>query len=99
MAETVLTSARVREATRIALAAVITFLHGRTLVPVWLLLPAIAVGLYLLAKTGIGVLRHQRQIASEHVAAAMLIAIILIAEFIADSDTDRARLDPGLIGT
>lgn len=74
--------------------------------PLGVLLCAVAVGLYPLVKTGLLDLVHERKVGTEifvtiatvialigeeYVAAAVLMNIILIAEFIADLNTDRAR--------
>ena len=83
--------------------------------PIQLLWAAVAVGLYPLVKTGLLDLIHERKIGTEifvtiatlvamvggeTVAGAVLMVIILIAEFIADLNTDRARASiKALIGS
>jgi heavy metal translocating P-type ATPase len=100
------TPARRREAGRIVLVGVIALSYWMALVPLWALLIAVAIGLYPLAITGLQTLRDRHRIGTElfvtaatviavaggeYVAAAVLMTIILIAEFIADFNTDRAR--------
>jgi Zn2+/Cd2+-exporting ATPase len=75
-------------------------------VPLWVLFLAIGVGLYPLLKTGLQDLFHEHKIGTEifvslatviaiaggeYVAGSVLMTIILIAEFIAGLNTDRAR--------
>ncbi len=94
------------EAARIVSVGIITLLFWRGLVPFPVLLIAIAIGLYPLARMGLRDLWHERKIGTElfvtiatliallggeYVAAAVLMTIILIAEYIADLNTDRAR--------
>ena len=83
--------------------------------PIELLWLAVAVGLYPLVKTGLLDLIHERKIGTEifvtiatlvalfggeTVAGAVLMVIILIAEFIAELNTDRARASiKALIGS
>jgi Cd2+/Zn2+-exporting ATPase len=84
----------------------VTFLYWTTQAPLWVLLVAVAVGLYPLVRTGLHDLVRQHKIGTEifvsvattialaggeYVAASVLMTIILIAEFIADFNTDRAR--------
>jgi Cd2+/Zn2+-exporting ATPase len=91
---------------RIALVGLITGAYWRGAVPLWLLLAAVAVGLYPLLKTGLLDLGREHKIGTElfvtvattiavlsgeYVAASVLMTIILIAEFIAELNTDRAR--------
>lgn len=93
---------------RILLVGLITLLYWQGVLPLPVLLIAIPIGLYPLVKTGVLDLIHERKIGTEifvtvatvialiggeYVAAAVLMDIILIAEFIADLNTDRARLD------
>jgi cation transport ATPase len=100
------TPARRREAGRIVLVGVIALSYWMALVPLWALLIAVVIDLYPLAVTGLQTLRDKHRIGTElfvtaatviavaggeYVAAAVLMAIILIAEFIADFNTDRAR--------
>src|SRR5215207_2819857 len=93
---------------------VIAFFRAE-LVPVVVLLIAVAVGIYPLVKTGVLDLIHDRKIGTEifvtiattiamaggeYVAGAILMVIILIAEFIADLNTERARASiKALIGS
>ncbi|MEO8486190.1 MAG: cation-translocating P-type ATPase [Betaproteobacteria bacterium] len=101
-----MTSERWREVGRIVITGVIALLHWRGLVPLPGLWVAIALGLYPLVKTGVRDLIHERKIGTEifvtvatlvavlggeTVAGAVLMVIILIAEFIAELNTDRAR--------
>lgn len=100
------TATRRREAARIVSVAVLTFLYWRELLPLSLLVLTLGVGLYPLAKAGVIDLWRERKIGTElfvtvatviaflggeYVAAAVLMTIILIAEYIADLNTDRAR--------
>lgn len=100
------TATRRREAARIVSVAVLTFLYWREVLPLSLLVLTLGVGLYPLAKAGVIDLWRERKIGTElfvtvatviaflggeYVAAAVLMTIILIAEYIADLNTDRAR--------
>ena len=100
------TPARRREAARIVCVGIVTLLYWRSLLPFQVLLIAIAIGVYPLARTGLFDLRHERKIGTElfvtiatiiallggeYVAASVLMTIILIAEYVADLNTDRAR--------
>ncbi|MHB8972721.1 MAG: heavy metal translocating P-type ATPase [Pirellulaceae bacterium] len=103
------------EVGRIVLAGLIALLYWRELVPVQVLWVAVAIGLYPLVKTGILDFIHDRKIGTaifvtvatlvavfggETVAGAVLMVIILIAEFIAELNTDRARASiKALIGS
>ena|SRR5258708_9789336 len=103
------------EMARILIVAIVSFLYWRQVLPLWVLLLAIVFGLYLLVKTGVLDLVHERKIGTEifvtvatiiaiiggeYLAAAVLMTIILIAEFIADLNTDRARASiKALIGS
>jgi heavy metal translocating P-type ATPase len=97
---------RRREAARIVIVGVLTLLYWQRVVPFPVLLLALAIGLYPLARSGLLDLWHERKIGTElfvtiatliavtggeYVAAAVLMTIILIAEYIADLNTDRAR--------
>lgn len=100
---------------RIGLTGLIALLYWRGLVPIQLLWIAVAIGLYPLVKTGLLDLVRERKIGTEifvtvatltavlggeTVAGAVLMVIILIAEFIADLNTDRARASiKALIGS
>ena len=101
-----LTPARRTELLRIAGVGVVTLLYWLQRVPLWLLFAAVAVGLYPLVKTGVSDLLRERKIGTElfvsvatgialaggeYVAGSVLMTIILIAEFVADFNTDRAR--------
>ncbi|GMM97918.1 heavy metal translocating P-type ATPase [Microbacterium luteum] len=102
------------EVARILLTGLVAFLYWRQLIPVPVLWVAVAVGLYRLVKTGLIDLFTERKIGTElfvtvatifalvggeEVAGSVLMVIILIAEFIADLNTDRARASiQGLIG-
>ena len=94
---------------------VVALLFWRGLVPIQLLWAAVAVGLYPLVKTGLLDLFRERKVGTEifvtvatlvavfggeTVAGAVLMVIILIAEFIAELNTDRARASiKALIGS
>ncbi|MHB1082923.1 MAG: heavy metal translocating P-type ATPase [Prosthecobacter sp.] len=101
-----LTPERWREIGRIIIVSLLTLLYWRGFLPQPVLYGAIALGLYPLVKTGLRDLIHERKIGTEifvtvattiamiggeYVAGAVLMTIILIAEFIADLNTDRAR--------
>src|SRR5215218_7431103 len=101
-----LTRDRWTEIGRIVLTGIIILLYWRGLLPVWCLWAAVTIGLYPLVKTGFLDLIHDRKIGTEifvsiatliavlggeTIAGAVLMVIILIAEFIADLNTDRAR--------
>ncbi len=101
-----LTRERWIEIGRIVFVGLITLLYWQQLLSLSVLLGAVAVGLYPLVKTGLLDLIHERKIGTEifvtiatviallggeYVAAAVLMNIILIAEFIAELNTDRAR--------
>jgi Zn2+/Cd2+-exporting ATPase len=100
---------------RILFVAILTLLYWQQLLPLGVLLAAVAVGLYPLVKTGFMDLWQEYKvgteifvtiatiialIAGEYVAAAVLMNIILVAEFIAELNTDRARASiKALIGS
>ena len=110
-----MTRERLVELGRIALTGCVALLYWRALVPVQLLWAAVALGLYPLVKTGLTDLVTERKIGTEifvtiatlvavfggeTVAGAVLMVIILIAEFIAELNTDRARASiKALIGS
>jgi heavy metal translocating P-type ATPase len=110
-----MTPPRWLELSRIGGTGLITLLYWRHVVPEWVLLIAVAVGLYPLLKIGlIDLVRHRKlgtemfvslatiiALASgETVAGSVIMVIILIAEFIAELNTDRARASiKSLIGT
>ena len=103
------------EVARIVATGVIALLYWRQIVPVQWLLVAVAIGLYPLVKTGALDLIRERKVGTEvfvtiatliavfngeTVAGAVLMVVILIAEFIADLNTDRARASiKSLIGS
>ncbi|WP_421884062.1 heavy metal translocating P-type ATPase [Methylibium sp.] len=103
------------EVLRIVATGVVALLFWRGLVPIQLLWVAVAVGLYPLVKTGLLDLFRERKVGTEifvtvatlvavfggeTVAGAVLMVIILIAEFIAELNTDRARASiKALIGS
>ena len=94
------------EVARILVTGLVALLYWRQLVPIQILWIAIAIGLYPLVKTGLMDLIHERKVGTEifvtiatlvavfggeTVAGAVLMVIILIAEFIAELNMDRAR--------
>jgi Zn2+/Cd2+-exporting ATPase len=100
------TAHRKREAARIVLVGIVAALYWRGLAPMPVLLVAIVVGVYPLAKTGLSDLWQERRVGTElfvtiatlialagkeYVPATVLMTIILIAEYIADLNIDRAR--------
>lgn len=103
------------EVGRIVLTGVIALLYWQKLLPLYVLWAAVAIGLYPLVKTGLTDLFTERKIGTEifvtiatlvavfggeTVAGAILMVIILIAEFIAELNTDRARASiKSLIGS
>ena len=103
------------EVVRIGVTGLIALLFWQGLVPIQVLWLAIAIGLYPLVKTGVLDLIHEHKIGTEifvtvatlvavfggeTVAGAVLMVIILIAEFIAELNTDRARASiKSLIGS
>ena len=103
------------EVGRILLTGLVALLFWRELIPIQILWIAIAIGLYPLVKTGVLDLIHEHKIGTEifvtiatlvavlggeTVAGAVLMVIILIAEFIAELNTDRARASiKSLIGS
>ncbi len=103
------------EVARIVVTGLIALLFWQGLVPIQVLWVAIAIGLYPLVKTGILDLIHEHKVGTEifvtiatlvavfggeTVAGAVLMVIILIAEFIAELKTDRARASiKSLIGS
>ena len=102
------------EVARIVVVGVFVVAYARHWVPLGVLWATVAVGLYPLAKTGLADLAHEHKIGTEifvtfatvfaviggeAVAGAVLMTIILFAEFIADLNTERARASiKGLIG-
>ncbi len=103
------------EVGRIALTGLAALLYWQQAVPIAVLWAAVALGLYPLVKTGVLDLLRERKIGTEifvtiatlvamvggeTVAGAVLMVIILIAEFIAELNTDRARASiKALIGS
>ena len=103
------------EVARIVVTGLIALLFWQGLVPIPVLWVAIAIGLYPLVKTGILDLIQEHKVGTEifvtvatlvavfggeTVAGAVLMVIILIAEFIAELNTDRARASiKSLIGS
>ena len=103
------------EVARIVVTGLIALLFWQGMVPMQVLWVAIAIGLYPLVKTGILDLIHEHKVGTEifvtvatlvavfggeTVAGAVLMVIILIAEFIAELNTDRARASiKSLIGS
>lgn len=103
------------EVIRIVVTGLLVLLFQQGLIHVALLWAAVAFGLYPLVKTGLSDLLHERKIGTEifvtiatlvavfggeTVAGAVLMVIILIAEFIAELNTDRARASiKALIGS
>src|SRR5215217_7686346 len=112
---TLMTRARWLEVARIVGVGIVVLLYRLGYVPLPVLLAAVAVGLYPLAKTGLLDLVRERRIGTEvfvtiatviamlgreYVAGAVLMTIILIAEFIAELNTERARASiKALIGS
>lgn len=110
-----MTTKRWIEVGRIVFTGVIALLYSWQLIPVQLLWAAVAIGLYPLVRTGLAELVTERKVGTEifvtvatlvavfggeTVAGAVLMVIILIAEFIAELNTDRARASiKALIGS
>ena len=110
-----MTTARWMEVGRILLVGIGILLYRLGMLPVPGLFAVVAFGLYPLAKTGLLDLVHEHKIGTEvfvtiatviamvgheYVAGATLMVIILIAEFIAELNTDRARASiKALIGS
>lgn len=101
-----MTRARWVEVARIVVVAAVIALYQLQPVPLAALLAAIAVGLYPLVRTGVLDLVRERKIGTEifitiatliaivggeYLAGAMVMTIILVAELIADLNTERAR--------
>jgi cation transport ATPase len=101
-----MTKERWIEVARIIITGIIAILYWQQLIPIYILWAAVAIGLYPLTKKGIIDLFKERKIGTEifvtiatlvavfggeTVAGAVLMTIILIAEFIAELNTDRAR--------
>ncbi len=110
-----MTHSRWIEVGRILFVGLLTLLYWQKILPLQGLLFAVAVGLYPLVKTGVLDLIHEHKIGTEifvtvattvallggeYVAGAVLMSIILVAEFIAELNTDRARASiKALIGS
>ncbi len=101
-----MTHSRWIEVGRIVLTGLVALLFWHHWVAIQILWLAVAIGLYPLVKTGLIDLIHERKVGTEifvtiatlvavfggeTVAGAVLMVIILIAEFIADLNMDRAR--------
>lgn len=101
-----MTHERAVELVRIAITGIVVFLYWLDAIPVLGLWGAVGFGLYPLAKKGVSDLVYEKRVGTElfvtfatliaivggeSVAGAVLMVIILIAEFIADVNTDRAR--------
>jgi Cd2+/Zn2+-exporting ATPase len=103
------------EVGRILFVAVIAFLYWRNVAPIQVLFAGVAIGLYPLLKTGVTDLVREHRLGTEifvtiatvvallggeYVAGAVMMCIILVAEFIAGLNTDRARASiKALIGS
>ena len=103
------------EVTRICFVGLVSLLYWRNLAPIQVLWIAVVIGLYPLVKVGVLDLLREHKIGTEifvtiataialaggePLAGAVLMGIILIAEFIADFNTDRARASiKALIGS
>lgn len=103
------------EVSRILILGVISLLYWQGHIALPVLMVGVAFGLYPLVKTGLLDLVRERkigtelfvtvatvvaQLGGEYVAGAVLLTIILIAEFIAELNTDRARASiKSLIGS
>src|SRR5215210_193067 len=110
-----MTTQRWLEVARIGGVGAVILLYRGGLVGLPVLLVAVAVGLYPLVKTGVLDLVHDHKIGTEifvtlatlialiggeYTAGAIIMVIILIAEFIADLNTERARASiKALIGS
>ena len=110
-----MTTERWIEIARIIGVGAVILLYQGGLVPLLVLFGAVAIGLYPLVKTGVLDLVHERKIGTEvfvtiatviamigdeYVAGAILMVIILIAELIAELNTERARASiKALIGS
>ena len=100
---------------RIVVTGIIAVLYWQELLPIYALWAAIAIGLYPLAKKAIIELIRERKIGTElfitiatlvavfggePLAGAVMMTIILIAEFVAELNTERARASiKNLIGS
>src|SRR5215210_9108893 len=106
-----LTRERWVEIARIIFVGLITLLYWLGVVPLPILLIAIPIGLYPLVKTGVLDLVREHKVGTEifvtvatiiamiggeYVAGAVLMTIILIAEFIAELNTNRVNDAPAL---
>ncbi len=110
-----MTPARWFELGRIAAVGIVILLFKFAGAPLWLLFAAVVFGLYPLARKGVEDLISDRKIGTEvfvtiattiamagreYIAGAVLMGIILIAEFIAELNTERARASiKSLIGS
>lgn len=104
--ESLLTQERWVAVARIAGVGLVILLYRTGMLPLPALFAAVGVGLHPLVKTGLLALVRERKIGTEifvtiatliamiggeYVAGAILMVIILIAEIIADLNTERAR--------
>ena len=110
-----MTRERWLEVARILGVGLVILLYQRQLLPLPVLLVAVVIGLYPLVKTGVLDLIHEHKVGTEifvtlatgiamiggeYTAGAILMVIILIAEFIAELNTERARASiKALIGS
>src|SRR5215218_7646172 len=110
-----MTRGRWLDVARIVGVGIVILLYRMGVAPLGVLFAGVAIGLYPLAKTGLLDLVRERKIGTEvfvtiatviamigreYIAGAVLMTIILIAEFIADLNTDRARASiKALIGS
>jgi len=110
-----MTRERWLEVARILGTGLVVLLYQRRVIPLPVLLAAVPIGLYPLVKTGVLDLIHEHKIGTEifvtlatviamiggeYAAGAIIMVIILIAEFIADLNTERARASiKALIGS
>ena len=110
-----MTPARWIEVARIFLVGLVILAYRTGIAPLPVLFAGVAIGLYPLAKTGLLDLVRERKIGTEvfvtiatviamigkeYIAGATLMVIILIAEFIAELNADRARASiKALIGS
>lgn len=110
-----MTSARWLAIARVAFMVIMAFLFWRAYISVPILWISVAIGLYPLVRTGLMELVRKRKVGTElfvtvatviallggeAAAGAVMLAIILIAEFIADLNMQRARISiKNLIGS
>jgi len=110
-----MTPSRWLEVGRIVAVGAVILMYSRGWVGLPVLLVAMAFGVWPLVRTGVLELVHEKKIGTEifitlatviavvgheYVAGAIVMVIILIAEFVADLNTDRARASiKGLLGS